>query len=92
MRERSGGSCVFALILGWACLSSWRKKWVIDDTPTSTCRGVFTGRNELTGSAQPLSPDAARRLYGDPKRRWLCAQVRDALDERELFTQASAAS
>lgn len=45
-----------------------------------------------TGSAQPFSPEAARRLYSDPKRRWLCAQVREALDERELFTQASAAN
>lgn len=43
-----------AIGLGFVCLSSWRKKWVIDDTPTSTCRGVFVGRNEVTGQALPL--------------------------------------
>ena len=43
-----------AIGLGVACLSSWRKKWVIDDTPTSTCRGVFVGRNEVVGQAVPL--------------------------------------
>jgi LemA protein len=45
---------VLAIGLGVACLSSWRKKWVIDDTPTSTCRGVFVGRNEVVGTAAPL--------------------------------------
>jgi LemA protein len=45
---------IFALILGSACLGAWRKKWVIDDTPTSTCRGVFVGRNEVIGTAEPL--------------------------------------
>jgi LemA protein len=43
-----------AIVLGVVCLSSWRKKWVIDDTPTSTCRGVFVGRNEVVGQAVPL--------------------------------------
>jgi LemA protein len=43
-----------AIGLGIACLSAWRKKWVIDDTPTSTCRGVFVGRNEVVGQAVPL--------------------------------------
>ena len=43
-----------AIGLGIACLASWRKKWVIDDTPTSTCRGVFVGRNEVVGQAVPL--------------------------------------
>jgi LemA protein len=43
-----------AVGLGIACLSAWRKKWVIDDTPTSTCRGVFVGRNEVVGDAVPL--------------------------------------
>jgi LemA protein len=43
-----------AIGLGVACLSAWRKKWVIDDTPTSTCRGVFVGRNEVVGHAAPL--------------------------------------
>lgn len=45
---------VAAVVCGGVCLSSWRKKWVIDDTPTSTCRGVFVGRNEVVGTAQPL--------------------------------------
>lgn len=43
-----------------------------------------------TGSAVQYSTDAARRLYGDPKRRWLCDQVQAALEERELFTRSSA--
>ena len=43
-----------AIVLGAVCLSSWRKKWVIDDTPTSTCRGVFVGRNEVVGQAIPV--------------------------------------
>ena len=43
-----------AIGLGIACLSAWRKKWIIDDTPTSTCRGVFVGRNEVVGQAVPL--------------------------------------
>lgn len=45
---------VAALVAGFISLSSWRKKWTIDDTPTSTCRGVFVGRNEVVGTAQPL--------------------------------------
>jgi LemA protein len=45
---------VLAIGLGFACLASWRKKWVIDDTPTSDCRGVFVGRNEVVGQAVPL--------------------------------------
>lgn len=47
-------SAVIAVVLGWACLKAWRKKWIIDDTPTSTCRGVFVGRNEVIGQAVPL--------------------------------------
>jgi LemA protein len=43
-----------AIGLGFVCLSAWRKKWIIDDTPTSTCRGVFVGRNEVIGQAVPL--------------------------------------
>src|SRR3954463_16784301 len=43
-----------ALVLIAVCVSSWRKKWEIDDTPTSTCRGVFVGRNEVVGTAVPL--------------------------------------
>ena len=44
-----------------------------------------------TGAAEAFSTDAARRLYADPKRRWLRDQVRAALDDRELFTQACSA-
>ena len=43
-------------------------------------------------AAVPYSADAARALYSDPKRRWLCDQVRQALDERELFMRSSAQS
>lgn len=42
------------------------------------------------GAAVPFTPAAARQLYEDPKRRWLRDQVQAALDERALFTQASA--
>jgi hypothetical protein len=42
------------------------------------------------GAAVPYSPQAARSLYGDPKRRWLRDQVVAALQERELFTRSSA--
>lgn len=45
---------IIAAVAGFISLSSWRKKWTIDDTPTSTCRGVFVGRNEVVGTAQPL--------------------------------------
>lgn len=45
---------IAAVVAGWMSLSAWRKKWTIDDTPTSTCRGVFVGRNEVVGVAQPL--------------------------------------
>lgn len=43
-----------------------------------------------SGCATPYSAAAARELYADPRRRWLRAQVKAALDERELFTQSSA--
>lgn len=42
------------------------------------------------GIATAYSTDAARALYTDSKRAWLCAQVRAALDERELFISSSA--
>lgn len=45
-----------------------------------------------TGAAVAYSPDAARALYADPKRRWLRDQVKAALDDRELFTRACAAN
>jgi LemA protein len=47
-------SGIFAVVLGVVSLNAWRKKWIIDDTPTSTCRGVFVGRNEVTGVARPV--------------------------------------
>ena len=42
------------------------------------------------GSATPYSVEAARALYSDPKRRWLFDQVKQALQERELFTRSFA--
>ena len=45
-----------------------------------------------TGAAEAFSTDAAKRLYADPKRRWLRDQVRAALDDRELFTRACSAA
>ncbi|QXC63359.1 LemA family protein [Aquihabitans sp. G128] len=47
-------SGVAAAILGFSALGAWRKKWEVDDTPTSTCRGVFVGRNEVVGQAVPV--------------------------------------
>lgn len=44
------------------------------------------------GAAVPYSADAARALYSDPRRQWLRAQVKAALDEREAFTGSSARS
>lgn len=43
-----------------------------------------------SGASVPYSPAEARRLYADPKRRWLRDQVAAALQERELFTRACA--
>lgn len=40
------------------------------------------------GASVAYSRDEARRLYADPKRRWLRDQVAAALQERELFTRA----
>lgn len=45
---------VVAFVLLLASLGAWRKHWEIDDTPTSTCRGVFVGRNEVVGRVAPL--------------------------------------
>ena len=42
------------------------------------------------GAPAPFSPAECRRLYADPKRRWLRDQVSTALNERELFTRSSA--
>lgn len=50
------------------------------------------GWSGLVSNGQPLpfSAEAARALYADAKRRWLRAQVKVALDERELFIKRSA--
>ncbi len=36
-------------------LSNWRKKWVVDDTPTSRVAAIFMGRNEVIGVARPIT-------------------------------------
>lgn len=43
-----------------------------------------------TGAPVVFSTAEAKRLYADPKRRWLRDQVQAALNERELFTRSSA--
>jgi len=43
-----------------------------------------------TGGDVPYSPEAARTYFSNPKLRWLCLQVQEALDERELFIRSSA--
>lgn len=45
---------LFGVVSAVVSLQAWFKKWVIDDTPTSTCRGVFLGRNEVVGRAVPI--------------------------------------
>ncbi len=45
-----------------------------------------------SGTGVEFSKDAARRVLEDPKRQWLRAQVRVALDERERFIRRSVAS
>lgn len=50
-------------------------------------RGLRSGGQDLAHSKE-----AARQLFTDPKRQWLRAQVRDALDQRELFIGASASN
>jgi len=42
------------------------------------------------GASVAFSTAEARRVYSDPKRRWLRDQVAAALQERELFTRACA--
>lgn len=44
------------------------------------------------GATVPYSTAEARRIYADPRRRWLRRQVATALNEAELFTRASAQS
>lgn len=45
-----------------------------------------------SGGKEAYSADTARAIYSDPKRRWFRDQVAEALEERELFTRASAAN
>lgn len=42
------------------------------------------------GAALPHSAEAARAMYSDPKRQWIRAQVRKAMDETERFISGSA--
>lgn len=42
------------------------------------------------GQPLPFSADAARKLYADPKKQWLRAQVLAALNKSELFIKDSA--
>lgn len=42
------------------------------------------------GALLPFSADAARKLYTDPKKQWLRAQVLAALNKSELFISSSA--
>lgn len=42
------------------------------------------------GQEVPYSTEAARKLYADPRRHWLRAQVRAALEAQELFIGGSA--
>lgn len=42
------------------------------------------------GAALEFSAAAARELYADPRRQWLRAQVKEALDEVELFIRGCA--
>lgn len=43
-----------------------------------------------SGATIPFSADAARRIYSDSRRSYVTAQVRQALDDMELFTKACA--
>lgn len=47
-------------------------------------KGVSVG-----GKALAYSPEAARSLYSDPKRRWLRDQIKAAINEREHFIKRS---
>ncbi|CAN5559937.1 hypothetical protein BH10ACT1_BH10ACT1_04690 [soil metagenome] len=60
----TGISGVLAVLAILASLKSWRKKWEVDDTPTSTCRGVFVGRNEVTGRVVPTHQPLAAPFSG----------------------------
>lgn len=51
---------------------------------TLAWRGLTVSGKELAHSA-----DAARKIYSDPKRRWLRDQVKQALNEREHFIKRS---
>lgn len=48
-------------------------------------KGIAVGGKEI-----PFSQAEAEKLYADPALRWFRAQVKTALDERELFIKPSA--
>lgn len=62
------------------------------DDETDYLVAATLGWAGLARGGEPLewSAAAARTLYTDPKRQWLRAQVRAALDEAELFISACA--
>ena len=62
------------------------------DTQTDFLVACTTGWQGLMQGGQALvySTDASRRLYTDPKKQWLRAQVVKALDEAERFISDSA--
>jgi hypothetical protein len=55
----------------------------------AACTLGWTGLVER-GEVLVFTVDAARKLYADPKKRWLRDQVLHALDQRELFIGGSA--
>lgn len=61
------------------------------DDETDFLVSCTVGWAGLTQGGQPLvfSADAARTLYTDPKRQWVRAQVKKALDEAERFIASS---
>jgi hypothetical protein len=62
------------------------------DDETDFLVASTTGWTGLTSNGQALaySADESRRLYTNPKKQWLRAQVKKALDEAERFIQSSA--
>jgi hypothetical protein len=55
----------------------------------AVCTLGWTGLEE-GGKPLVFTVDAARKLYADPKKRWLRDQALQALDQRELFIGSSA--
>lgn len=59
-------SALVAAAMAAVTVHSWRKKWEMDDLVTSTCRGVFVGRNEVVGTAQPTRSPLTAPLSEEP--------------------------